>query len=82
MKKHNKNVPAKLMEAVARRSAEIATDSRCVYLFHQPKQPNGIKTNNATPKTLGIKNHHLFCQIDFNFLNNRITSFIDTHVPF
>ena len=44
MKKHNKNVPAKLMEAVARRSAEIATDSRCVYLFHQPKQPNGIKT--------------------------------------
>lgn len=43
MKKHRKSVTAKLMEAAARKSAEIAADSRCVYLFHQPKQPDGIK---------------------------------------
>ncbi len=44
MKNHNKNVVAKLMEVTARKSAEMAANSRCVYLFHQPKQPSGIKT--------------------------------------
>ena len=43
MKNRSKNVTAKLMEVVARKSAEVAADSRCVYLFHQPKQPNDIK---------------------------------------
>ena len=43
MKSHGKNATAKLMETVARKSAEIAADSRCVYLFHQPKQPKEIK---------------------------------------
>lgn len=43
MKNHSKNVAAKLMEAVARESAKMAVNSRCVYLFHQPKQPFGIK---------------------------------------
>lgn len=44
MKNHSKNVVAKLMEVTARKSAEMAANSRCVYLFHQPKQPSGIKT--------------------------------------
>lgn len=44
MKNHNKKIIAKLMEAAARKSALLAADSRCVYLFHQPKQPNGIKS--------------------------------------
>lgn len=43
MKNHSKNMTAKLMEVAARKSAEMAATSRCVYLFHQPKQPNGIK---------------------------------------
>lgn len=44
MKNHSKNIVAKLMEVTARKSAEMAANSRCVYLFHQPKQPSGIKT--------------------------------------
>ena len=44
MKNHSKNLAAKLMEVTARKSAEMAANSRCVYLFHQPKQPSGIKT--------------------------------------
>ena len=44
MKNHSKNVVAKLREVTARKSAEMAANSRCVYLFHQPKQPSGIKT--------------------------------------
>lgn len=43
MKNLSKNVTAKLMEKVARKSAQAAADSRCVYIFHQPKQPDGIK---------------------------------------
>lgn len=43
MKNHSKNMVAKLMEVVTRKSAEAAADSRCVYIFHQPKQPDGIK---------------------------------------
>lgn len=44
MNKHTKNIAAKLMKFVAKGSAEIAANSRCVYLFHQPKHPNNIQS--------------------------------------
>ena len=44
MKNHSKNVVAKLLLFTSSNSAEMAANSRCVYLFHQPKQPSGIKT--------------------------------------
>lgn len=43
MKGSNRNVTARLMETVARKSVKAAGDSRCMYLFHQPKQPDGIR---------------------------------------
>lgn len=43
MRKEKRNMTAKLLETVARKSVEIAADSRCVYIFHQPKQPAGVK---------------------------------------
>lgn len=43
MKDLGKSVTARLMEKVARKSVEAAADSRCMYLFHQPKQPDGVK---------------------------------------
>lgn len=43
MKGTNKNMPAKVLEVIARKSVEAAADSRCMYLFHQPKQPEGVK---------------------------------------
>ncbi len=43
MSKNEKNVAATLMEKIARKSVEVAADSRCVYVLHQPKQPMGIK---------------------------------------
>lgn len=43
MKGASKNVSAKLMKTVARKSAQAAADSRCMYIFHQPKQPEGLK---------------------------------------
>lgn len=43
MKDLGKNVSAKLMKVVAKKSAQAAADSRCMYIFHQPKQPEGLK---------------------------------------
>lgn len=43
MKVTNKNVLAKLMKNVAGKSAQAAADSRCMYIYHQPKQPAGLK---------------------------------------
>lgn len=43
MKISEKNVTAAFMEKVARKSVEVAADSRCMYLYHQPKMPEGIK---------------------------------------
>lgn len=43
MMKVEKNLAAALMEKVARKSVEMAADSRCMYVLHQPKQPEGIK---------------------------------------
>ncbi len=31
------------IEKIARKSAIIAADSRCMYVLHQPKQPKEIK---------------------------------------
>lgn len=43
MKGTKKSMSAKMLEVIARKSAGAAADSRCMYLFHQPKQPAGIK---------------------------------------
>lgn len=42
MKKRN-DVVAKVMKNIARKSVEMAVDSRCMYVLHQPKQPKDIK---------------------------------------
>ena len=38
-----KNITATILEKVARNSVKLATDSRCMYCLHQPKQPAGLK---------------------------------------
>lgn len=38
-----KNITATILEKVAHGSVKAAADSRCMYCFHQPKQPAGIK---------------------------------------
>ncbi len=43
MKVTNKNILAKLMKNIAGKSAQAAADSRCMYIYHQPKQPAGLK---------------------------------------
>lgn len=34
---------AKLMETVARKSVEMSSESRCMYIYHQPKMPPELK---------------------------------------
>lgn len=41
--KRTKKAVATLMEKAARKTLEVAADSRCMYLLHQPKQPESIK---------------------------------------
>lgn len=43
MKGAGKNISAKVMKAVARKSAQAAANSRCMYIYHQPKQPAGLQ---------------------------------------
>lgn len=43
MKGTGKNISAKVMKAVAGKSAQAAADSRCMYIYHQPKQPAGLQ---------------------------------------
>lgn len=43
MKGAGKNISAKVMKAVAGKSAQAAADSRCMYIYHQPKQPAGLQ---------------------------------------
>ncbi|MCM1439544.1 MAG: cyclic lactone autoinducer peptide [Roseburia sp.] len=43
MKATDKNILAKLMKNVAGKSAQASADSRCMYIYHQPKQPAGLK---------------------------------------
>lgn len=43
MKGESKNISAKLMKALAKKSVQAAADSRCMYIFHQPKQPAGLQ---------------------------------------
>ncbi len=43
MKKSQKNVTAKILESVARNAAKMSGESRCMYIFHQPKQPENMK---------------------------------------
>ncbi|MCR5835324.1 MAG: cyclic lactone autoinducer peptide [Lachnospiraceae bacterium] len=37
------NGVAVILEKVARNSVKAANDSRCMYCFHQPKQPKNIE---------------------------------------
>lgn len=37
------NIAAKFMEQVARKSVEMASQSRCMYIYHQPKMPTELK---------------------------------------
>lgn len=41
MKKTNK--VAQILEVIARKTAESSANNRCMYLFHQPKQPINVK---------------------------------------
>ncbi|MFR4350754.1 MAG: cyclic lactone autoinducer peptide [Roseburia sp.] len=43
MEKRDKVLAAKLLEKVARKSVQAAVDSRCMYVLHQPKQPENIR---------------------------------------
>lgn len=43
MSKKRVSIIAVGIEKVARKSVQIAADSRCMYVLHQPKQPKGIK---------------------------------------
>ena len=43
MKPTGRNILAKLMKNVAGKSAQAAAESRCMYIYHQPKQPAGLK---------------------------------------
>ncbi|MGB8456038.1 MAG: cyclic lactone autoinducer peptide [Anaerocolumna sp.] len=43
MNGHRKQLIASLMEKVARKTVEVAADTRCMYIFHQPKQPDSMK---------------------------------------
>jgi len=38
--KGKSNIAAKFMEQVARKSVELASESRCMYIYHQPKMPD------------------------------------------
>jgi cyclic lactone autoinducer peptide len=38
-----KSIAAAILGKVALSSAKVAADSRCMYCFHQPKQPAEIK---------------------------------------
>lgn len=37
------NLLAEVMEKVARKSVEVAADSRCMYIVHQPPIPEKVK---------------------------------------
>jgi cyclic lactone autoinducer peptide len=41
--KNISNSAAKLMEKLARKSLEVAAESRCMYIYHQPKMPADLK---------------------------------------
>lgn len=43
MREHKNRLIAVMMKAAARKCVEMAADSRCMYIFHQPKQPEGVK---------------------------------------
>lgn len=43
MTKKASNAVAKVLEKVASKSVKMAADSRCMYIYHQPKQPAGVK---------------------------------------
>lgn len=43
MENHEKKTTAKTLTAVADKMLSVAANSRCMFLFHQPKQPEAVK---------------------------------------
>ena len=43
MKNHNNTMLAKAMKKTAEHMLSVTANSRCVAVFHQPKQPNDVK---------------------------------------
>lgn len=43
MNNNDKKIIAKALTAVTNRMLSIAANSRCVTLFHQPKQPDAVR---------------------------------------
>ena len=43
MTKKASNAVAKVLEKVASKSVKMAVDSRCMYIYHQPKMPEELK---------------------------------------
>lgn len=43
MEKKKNGKTANVLEKLARTSVKLAADSRCMYIFHQPKQPTDIR---------------------------------------
>ena len=41
--KQGKKIVAKILKGIARKSVNSGLDSRCMFLYHQPKMPSGIK---------------------------------------
>lgn len=65
-----KSITAAILGKVALSSAKAAADSRCMYCFHQPKQPAGIKkickwVSWGTKENAVIYVGELICMTDF-----------------
>lgn len=43
MQKKENSIVAKMLERIASKSVKMVANSRCMYIYHQPKQPTGIK---------------------------------------
>lgn len=43
MEKRNKKILAKTLVKVADNALSAAANSRCMYVYHQPKQPDAVK---------------------------------------
>lgn len=43
MEKSGKNMLANVLTKTANKALSTAANSRCVFIYHQPKQPEGVK---------------------------------------
>ncbi|SFU84128.1 cyclic lactone autoinducer peptide [Butyrivibrio sp. M55] len=40
--KREKTFIAKMLREIARKSVKVSSDSRCMYIMHQPKMPSDV----------------------------------------